>query len=137
MENINSGDGSDHDLISTEMLHDICDGNQTNPNINKRESHYKIRDRVRQRQLEWKGALKATRSMGKGLHKVVSTVVKDILQEMTALGESGSEVSHFIPEPRDFSEVKKLSENIKKPWLKATLNEIKIIINNQTFLIED
>ena len=26
MENINSGDESDHDLISTEMLEDICDG---------------------------------------------------------------------------------------------------------------
>ena len=56
---------------------------------------------------------------------------------MKPLGESGSEVSHFIPEPRNFSEVTKLSEKIKKPWLKATLKEIKNIINNQTFLIED
>ena len=56
-----------------------------------------------------KGALKATRSMGKGLHKVFSTVVKYILQELRALGESGSEVSHFIPEPRNFAEVKKNS----------------------------
>ena len=31
----------------------------------------------------------------------------------------------------------KLSENIKKPWLKATLKEIKNLINNQNFLIED
>ena len=31
----------------------------------------------------------------------------------------------------------KLSENIKKPWLKATLKEINNLINNQTFLIED
>ena len=51
--------------------------------------------------------------------------------------ESGSEVSHFIPEPRNFAEVKKLSENIKKPWLKATLKEIKSLINNQTLLLED
>ena len=50
-----------------------------------------------QRQLEWKGALRATQSTGKVLHKVFSTVVKDILQEMTPLRESGSEVSHFIP----------------------------------------
>ena len=90
MENLDSSDDSDHDLISTEMLHDICDGNQNNPNINKRESHYKIRDRVRQRQLEWKQALNATRSMGKGLHNVFSKVVKDILQELISLGESGS-----------------------------------------------
>ena len=56
---------------------------------------------------------------------------------MTALGEYGSEISHFIPEPRNFSEVTKLLENIKKTWLKATLKEIKNLINNQTFLIED
>ena len=74
--------------------------------------------------------------MGKGLHKLFSTAVKDISHELTALGESGSKVSHFIPEPRNFSEVKKLSENIKKPWLKATLEEIKNIINSQTFLIK-
>ena len=75
--------------------------------------------------------------MGKGLHKGFSTVVKDISQELTPLGESGSEVSHFIPEPRNFAEVQKMSENIKKPWLKATLKEITNLINNQTFLIED
>ena len=56
---------------------------------------------------------------------------------MTNFGESGSEVSHFIPEPINFAEVTKLSENIRKPWLKATLKEIKNIINNQTFIIED
>ena len=31
----------------------------------------------------------------------------------------------------------KLSENIRKPWLKATLKEINNLINNHTFLIED
>ena len=56
---------------------------------------------------------------------------------MTPLGESGSKVSHFIPEPRKFAEVTRLSENIKEPWLKETLKEIKNIINNHTFLIED
>ena len=137
MENLYSSDESDHDLISTEMLHDIRDGSQTHPNVNKREARYKIRDRIRQRKSEWKGALKATRSMGKGLQKVFSTVVKEISQELIALGESGSKVSHFIPEPRNFAEVTKLSENIKKPWLKSTLNEINDLINNQTFLIED
>ena len=46
-------------------------------------------------------------------------------------------MSHFIPEPRNFAEVNKLAENIRKPWLKANLKEIKNLINNQTFLIED
>ena len=105
MNAINSGDESDNDLIYTEMLEDIRDGSQTHPNVNRREACYKIRDSVRKRQLEWKGALKATLSMVKGLHKVFSTVVKDISQELTPLGKSGSEVSHFIPEPRKFAEV--------------------------------
>ena len=48
MENLNSSDDSDHDLISTEMLHDIRDGSHTHPNVNRREARYKIRDCVRQ-----------------------------------------------------------------------------------------
>ena len=75
--------------------------------------------------------------MVKGLHKLFSTIVKNILQELTPLGESGSEVSHFIPEPRNFYEVTKLPDNMKKPWLKATLKDINNLINNKTFLIED
>ena len=39
--------------------------------------------------------------------------------------------------PRDFAEVTEQSENINKPWIKATLKEIKNIIKNQTFQIED
>ena len=97
MENINSGDESDHDIISTEMLEDICVRSQTHPNVDIKEACYKIRDCIRQRQSEWKGALKATQSTGKGLHKVFSTLVKEISQELTPLRESGSEVSHFIP----------------------------------------
>ena len=63
MDAINSGDESDHDIISTEMLKDIRDVSQTHPNVNRREASYKIRDRIRQRKSEWKGELKATRSM--------------------------------------------------------------------------
>ena len=33
---MNSGDESDHDIISTEMLEDIRDGSQTHPNVNRR-----------------------------------------------------------------------------------------------------
>ena len=80
MDDIKSGDESDHDLISTEMLEDIRDGSQTHPNFNRREARYKISDRIRQIQSEWKGALKATQRMGKGLHKVFLNVVKEILQ---------------------------------------------------------
>ena len=68
---------------------------------------------------------------------VFSTIVKEISQELTNFGEFGSEVSHFIPEPKNFAEVTKLAENIRKPWLKATLKEINNLIKNQTFMIED
>ena len=57
MDTINSGDESDHDLMSTEMLEGIRDGSQTHPNVNRRESLYKIRDRIKKRKSEWKGAL--------------------------------------------------------------------------------
>ena len=35
------------DLISTETLHDICDGYQTHPKIDKREARLAIRDRIK------------------------------------------------------------------------------------------
>ena len=52
MDAMDSGDESDHDLISTEMLEDIRYGIQTDPNVNRREARYKIRYRIRQRQSE-------------------------------------------------------------------------------------
>ena len=86
MDTINSGDDSDHDLISTEMLEDICDRSQTHPNVNRREARYKIRDRIRQIQSKWKGALKATQIMGTYLQKVFSTVVKEIFARIDTFG---------------------------------------------------
>ena len=52
------------------------------------------------------------------------------------MGKSCSEVSHFIPEPRNFAEVTKFLYEIIKPWLKATQKDIKNLINNQTFIVE-
>ena len=56
--------------------------------------------------------------MGYGLHKAFKAVIKEILQYLSPLCESGSEVSYFIPEAINVSKVKKLSDNIKKPWMK-------------------
>ena len=72
--------------MSTEMLEDIRDGNQSHPNVKRREACYKIRDRIKQRQSEWKGALKSTQKMGKYLHKVFKAVVREILQDLPPLG---------------------------------------------------
>ena len=71
--------------------------------------------------------------MDKGLYKLFKSVVNEISQALPILVKSGSEVSYFIPEPRKFSEVNRLSEDIRKPWLKATLKEINNLIKNQTF----
>ena len=88
MENIDEKEESDDDHISTEILHAIRDGNQTHTNVDKREASLKIRDCIKQSQSEWKGALKSTHKTGKGLHKVFSIIVKEILQELTNFGES-------------------------------------------------
>ena len=74
--------------------------------------------------------------MSKGSHKVFKTAVKEILRDLPPLGEAGSEVFHFIIEPRNFAEGTKLSDDINKPWLEATKKEIKNIINNETFLVQ-
>ena len=52
MENIDKTEKFDDDLISTETLYDICDRNQTRPNIDKRETRLKIRDHIKQSKLE-------------------------------------------------------------------------------------
>ena len=115
---MDSGDESDHDLLSMQMLENIRDRSQCHPSVNQREAYYKIREHIRQRQLEWQGTLKSTQNMGKCLHKVFKAVLKEISQDFPSLRESGSKVSNFIPEPRNFAEVKKNSDDIKKPWLK-------------------
>ena len=60
-------------------------------------------------------------NMGKGSHKVFKSVVNDISQVLPILGEYGSEVSYFIPETRNFSEVTRFLDGIKNPWLKESL----------------
>ena len=90
MDAMDSGDQSDDEPISTEILEDIRDGSQSHLNVNSRKSHYKIRDHIKQRQPECKGQLKATQNIGKCSHKVFKTVVREILQDLPPLGKSGS-----------------------------------------------
>ena len=63
--------------------------------------------------------------MGKSLLKLFKAVVNELNNEFSTLGKSGSEVSRFIPEPRYFSEVARLSADVKKAWIKATLKRSK------------
>ena len=73
----------------------------------------------------------------KGLHKAFKAVVNDIYQALPILVESGSEVSYFIPEHRNATEVTRLPEDTNKPWLKATMKEINNLINNENVLVQE
>ena len=73
----------------------------------------------------------------KGLHKVFKAVVNETSQFLPIFSEYGSKVSYIIPEPVNFSEVNRLSSDIKKSLLKATLREIKTRINNHILLVQD
>ena len=59
----------------------------------------------------------STQNMGKDLNRLLKAFVNNILQVLPILGESGLEVSYFIPDPRKFSEVNIFSDDIKKTWL--------------------
>ena len=77
------------------------------------------------------------RNMGKVSHKAFKAVVNNISQVLPIWGKSGSEVSYLIPEPTNFAEVTRLSDDIRKPWIKVTLKDIKNLIKIQTFLVQD
>ena len=62
--------------------------------------------------------------MGKGFHKIFTAIVNELSEALPILVESGSKISYFNPEPRIFSKVTRLLEDIRKPWLKETLKEI-------------
>ena len=54
--------------ISTNNLEDIRDENYVHPDINARDAIFKIRDRIRQAQIEWKVSKLSENRMVKGLH---------------------------------------------------------------------
>ena len=115
MDAMSSGNESDDEPMSTDMLEDIRDGNHSHLSINRREAYYKIRDLIKLGQPECNGVLLSTQNMGKVLHKGFKDVVNNILQVLLILGESGSDVSYFIPEPGNFVEVtrfQKTSRNL-------------------------
>ena len=57
--------------------------------------------------------------MGKVIHKLFKSVVKELNNELPNLGESGSEVSQFITEPSNLSEVAILPEDGQKVLVKS------------------
>ena len=51
LEVLDSGNESDDEPKSTEMLEEIRDGSQSHPDVNRRDAGYNIHDRIKQRQL--------------------------------------------------------------------------------------
>ena len=67
---MDSGNESDHDIISTEMLEGIRDISQSHTNVNRREGCYKISDRIKQRQSECEIEFKDMQNMGSGKYSI-------------------------------------------------------------------
>ena len=53
---MSSGTVSDAEPMSTKILGDIHDGSKSHTSITRREARYKIHDRMKRCQTEWKGA---------------------------------------------------------------------------------
>ena len=102
IDELSTYDNSDDGYISTNSLEDTWDGSQINPELNARDAIINICDHIKQTKNEWKVAELSENRMGKGLHKFFKAVVNELKNVLPTLGESGSEVSHFIPEPRNF-----------------------------------
>ena len=107
-------DESDDGSIIMKDIKDIQDRSQIYPDINTRDARLKICESIKQTQTEWKGSELWENSIGEILHKVFKAVVNEINNALPTLVESGSEVSHFITEPRYFSEVFRLTVDFKK-----------------------
>ena len=71
MDVMDSSDESEDERISVDMLEDLFDGIKSHTSVNIIKACYKIRDCIKQRHLEWKGALSSTQNMGKVLHKKI------------------------------------------------------------------
>ena len=71
--------------------------------------------------------------MVKGLNKVFKDVVRKLKKSLPTLGGSGSEVSHFITESSNFTEVTRLPAYVQKAWLKSTFKEINNLIKIRHF----
>ena len=94
---------SDNGSISKNALEEILDGIQIHPDINARYARLKICDRIKETQSEWKEEEISAKNIGKYSHKIFKAVVNALNNSFPNSVESGSEVSHFITEPRNIA----------------------------------
>ena len=86
-------------------------------------------------QNEWKGSERSAKGMVKGLHKAFKAVVNELNNAFTTLVESGSDVSHFITEHRNFAEVSRLPPDTKKDSVESNFERDKHVIKNEAFVM--
>ena len=61
---MDSGDDSEYEPMSTDMLEDISEGIKSHLIVNRRYTWYKILDSINWGKMEWKGALLSTQKHG-------------------------------------------------------------------------
>ena len=66
--------------MSTYMLADIHDRSLYHPSINSIEARYRISDRFKKSQAEFKGFLLSTWNIGKGMQKIFKAFINETSQ---------------------------------------------------------
>ena len=59
--------------------------------------------------------------MGKGLHKLFKTNINEISIALPIMYEFRIKISYFIPVTINFTEANRILKDIKKLWLKLTM----------------
>ena len=65
---------------------------------------------------------------------LATEVQKELMPE---LGEPGLDPAMFTPEPRNIKDMLKLPMELRKPWMRSEKSELKNLVDNGTFAIED
>ena len=102
IDELSTDNDCDDGYISKNALEEIKDGSKMHPLINVRDYRLKIRDHIKQTQSEWKCAQLSAKRTVKGLHEVFDDILNELNNPLPTLREPGSEMSHFITEPRNF-----------------------------------
>ena len=123
--------------ISKNALVDIWYGRQIHPDITARYSIFKIRGHIKQTQSEWKREELLAKNTGKGLHTGFIDVVNLIEELIAYVGIIRLRSFTIHSRTDEFCRSHKIASICQKGLVKAIFKEIKNVINDKTFLIDD
>ena len=95
--------GSGEESMGKKYLGGVWYGNYVHSGIIERDAKMMICYRIIQAQNEWKQSALIVKRMGEILHRVFKAVVNELNNYLPTLVQSGPEVSHLIPDPRNFA----------------------------------